>query len=59
MAALQSADGTTQKLDERSLAWCAGLEVEFHVLKLAEGIAAQDHVAMPGPPPKVIPLNHG
>ena len=47
------------QLDERSLAWRAGLEVEFHVLKLAEGIAAQDHIAMPGPPPKVIPLNHG
>ena len=46
------------QLDERSLAWRAGLEVEFHVLKLAEGIAAQDHIAMPGPPPKVIPLNH-
>jgi glutamine synthetase len=59
MAALQSADGTTQKLNERSLGRRAGLEVEFHVLKLAEGIAAQDHIAMPGPPPKVIPLNHG
>ena len=47
------------QLDERSLAWRAGLEVEFHILKLAEGIATQDHIAMPGPPPKVIPLNHG
>jgi glutamine synthetase len=47
------------QLDERSLAWRAGLEVEFHVLKLVEGIAAQDHIAMPGPPPKVTPLNHG
>jgi len=37
------------QLDGRSLAWRAGLEVEFHVLKLAEGIAAQDHIAMPEP----------
>ncbi|HZD46772.1 MAG TPA: glutamine synthetase family protein [Acidobacteriaceae bacterium] len=47
------------QLGERSLAWRAGLEVEFHVLKLAGDIAAQDHIAMPGPPPKVMPLNHG
>lgn len=47
------------QLGERSLGWRAGLEVEFHVLKLAGDIAAQDHIAMPGPPPKVIPLNHG
>jgi glutamine synthetase len=47
------------QLDERNLAWRAGLEVEFHVLKLAEGIADQDHIAMPGPPPKVFLLNHG
>jgi glutamine synthetase len=47
------------QLDERGLAWRAGLEVEFHVLRLVEGSAAQDHIAMPGPPPKVAPLNHG
>ena len=47
------------QLDEHGFAWRAGLEVEFHVLKLAEGIAAPDHIAMPGPPPKVLPLNHG
>jgi glutamine synthetase len=29
------------------------------VLKLTEGIATSDHIAMPGPPPNVIPLNHG
>jgi glutamine synthetase len=47
------------RLDERGLAWRAGLEVEFHVLKLVDGITAQDHIAMPGPPPRVTPLNHG
>jgi glutamine synthetase len=47
------------RLAERGLSWRAGLEVEFHVLKLAEGITAPDHIAMPGPPPTVIPLNHG
>jgi glutamine synthetase len=47
------------RLGERGLSWRAGLEVEFHVLKLAEGIATPDHIAMPGPSPNVIPLNHG
>ena len=47
------------RLAERGLSWRAGLEVEFHVLKLTEGIATSDHIAMPGPPPNVIPLNHG
>ena len=47
------------RLDEHGFAWRAGVEVEFHILKLAEGIAAPDHIAMPGPPPKVLPLNHG
>ncbi len=47
------------ELGQRGLAWRAGLEVEFHLLKLADGIAAPDHIAMPGPPPKVTPLNHG
>jgi glutamine synthetase len=47
------------RLNEHGMSWRAGLEVEFHILKLAEGIAAQDHIAMPGPPPKVTPLNHG
>jgi glutamine synthetase len=47
------------RLQERGLAWRAGLEVEFHLFKLADGIAAPDHIAMPGPPPAVTPLNHG
>ena len=47
------------RLDEHKMCWRAGLEVEFHILKLTEGVVAQDHIAMPGPPPKVTPLNHG
>ena len=47
------------QLQARGLVWRAGLEVEFHLFKLAEGIAAADHIAMPGPPPRVTPLNHG
>ena len=46
-------------LGERGLAWRAGLEVEFHLLKCDDAVRATDHIAMPGPPPKVTPLNHG
>lgn len=46
-------------LADRGLTWRAGLEVEFHLLKLAGAAADPDHIAMPGPPPDVIPLNHG
>jgi len=47
------------RLGERGLAWRAGLEVEFHLFRLADGPSAPDHIAMPGPPPRVMPLNHG
>jgi len=47
------------RLGEHGMYWRAGLEVEFHILKLTEEIVAQDHIAMPGPPPRVTPLNHG
>jgi glutamine synthetase len=46
-------------LGERGLTWRAGLEVEFHLLKCDDTVRATDHIAMPGPPPKVTPLNHG
>jgi glutamine synthetase len=39
--------------------WRAGLEVEFHLLRCAEAVPTTDHIAMPGPPPQVTPLNHG
>ena len=47
------------QLAERGLAWRAGLEVEFHLFKCTDAVAAADHIAMPGPPPEVTPLNHG
>jgi glutamine synthetase len=47
------------RLAERGFVWRAGVEVEFHLLKLADGIADADAIAMPGPPPQVVPLNHG
>ena len=47
------------QLAERGLAWRAGLEVEFHLLRCTDAVAAADHIAMPGPPPAVTPLNHG
>jgi glutamine synthetase len=47
------------KLAERGLTWRAGLEVEFHLLRCDEPVAASDHIQMPGPPPRAVPLNHG
>jgi glutamine synthetase len=47
------------QLAKRGLAWRAGLEVEFHLFKCDDDLAPPDHIAMPGPPPKVTPLNHG
>src|SRR6185437_3690903 len=47
------------RLDKQGLAWRAGLEVEFHLLKLTDAAISQDHIAMPGPSPKVALLNHG
>ena len=46
-------------LAERGFAWRAGLEVEFHLLRCEGPLADPDHIAMPGPAPKVTPLNHG
>jgi glutamine synthetase len=46
-------------LADRGFAWRAGLEVEFHLLRCDGPLADPDHVAMPGPAPKVAPLNHG
>ncbi len=47
------------RLAEHGLTWRAGLEVEFHLLRYADATSAPDHIAMPGPPPPVTPLNHG
>jgi glutamine synthetase len=47
------------RLAEDGFTWRAGLEVEFHLLRCAEAVPAPDHIAMPGPPPQVTPLNHG
>lgn len=47
------------RLIERGFVWRAGLEVEFHLLKLTDGVVPFDHIAMPGPPPGVTQLNHG
>jgi glutamine synthetase len=47
------------RLAAQGLAWRAGLEVEFHLLRCVTPVRAPDHVAMPGPPPEVAPLNHG
>jgi glutamine synthetase len=50
---------TLETLAERGFTWRAGLEVEFHLLRCAEPVAASDHIQMPGPPPRAVPLNHG
>jgi glutamine synthetase len=47
------------RLAGQGFTWRAGLEVEFHLLRCADGMAAPDHIAMPGPSPAVLPLNHG
>jgi glutamine synthetase len=47
------------RLTERKLVWRAGIEVEFHLFKYADGLPPSDAIAMPGPPPRVMPLNHG
>jgi glutamine synthetase len=39
--------------------WRAGLEVEFHLFKYANTQPPSDQIPMPGPPPNVLPLNHG
>jgi glutamine synthetase len=47
------------RLAEHGFTWRAGLEVEFHLLRCADGLPAPDHIMMPGPSPQVTPLNHG
>jgi glutamine synthetase len=47
------------RLEENGFTWRAGLEVEFHLMKCIDGLAVADHIAMPGPTPRVTPLNHG
>jgi glutamine synthetase len=47
------------RLAEHGFTWRAGLEVEFHLLRYADRAPAPDHIATPGPPPRVMPLNHG
>jgi glutamine synthetase len=47
------------RLDERGLTWRAGLEVEFHLFRYGNTQPAADEIIMPGPPPRVTPLNHG
>lgn len=48
-----------RRLDEHQYTWRAGLEVEFHLLKCLEIVPEADEIMMPGPPPRVAPLNHG
>ena len=47
------------KLADRGLAFCAGLEVEFHLLRLSDAQPAPDDAGPPGPPPMVELLNTG
>ena len=47
------------RLGEGGLTWRAGVEAEFHLLRLADSQPLADEVVMPGPPPNVVPLNHG
>ena len=47
------------RLGERGYVWRAGLEVEFHLLKCLDEVPPSDEIGMPGPPPRVAPLNHG
>jgi glutamine synthetase len=47
------------RLADYGFIWRAGLEVEFHLFRCDGVPAAPDHIAMPGPVPAVVPLNHG
>jgi glutamine synthetase len=47
------------QLAERSLTFCAGLEVEFHLFRLTAGHAQFDEAGPPGPAPEVEALNQG
>jgi glutamine synthetase len=47
------------RLAEHGYVWRAGLEVEFQLFKYADRQPPSDDIAMPGPPPNVVPLNHG
>jgi glutamine synthetase len=46
-------------LAERSLTFCAGLEVEFHLFRLTGSHARFDEAGPPGPAPEVEALNQG
>ena len=48
-----------ERLGERRHVWRAGLEVEFHLFKLAAQQPSSDEIGLPGPAPDVLPLNHG
>jgi len=48
-----------ERLASQGLVWRAGLEVEFHLLRYEGALPEPDHVAMPGPVPAAVPLNHG
>jgi glutamine synthetase len=48
-----------KRLAKRGFSFVAGLEVEFHLLKLAPNQPAPDELGPPGPPPAVELLNHG
>ena len=50
---------TLARLGQHGYVWRAGLEVEFHLFKLADRQPAPDEIALPGPPPNILPLNHG
>jgi glutamine synthetase len=51
--------GALGRLADRELTFCAGLEVEFHLLRLAETQPQPDAAGSPGPPPIVEMLNQG
>jgi len=48
-----------ERLAAHGFVWKAGLEVEFHLFRLEDAAVAPDHIPMPGPPPRVTPLNQG
>jgi glutamine synthetase len=47
------------RVADQGFAFCAGLEVEFHLFRLAEAQPQPDAAGPPGPPPAVELLNNG
>lgn len=47
------------RLADRGFAWRAGIEVEFHVFRCDDPVPPADHIGLPGPVPRIAPLNHG